>query len=52
MDWAAAALNKVCGNIDGIPVEIIGRNAYISNKRATGRAKDIADIEALGAQDS
>lgn len=25
-----------------------GRNDYIVNKRAVGRAKDLADIEALG----
>lgn len=52
MDWETAALNQVCGDIDGTPVQIIGRDAYISNKRATGRAKDIADIEALGAENS
>jgi hypothetical protein len=27
---------------------VIGRDAFIKNKRATGRAKDLGDIEALG----
>ena len=36
------------GAIDGIPVNIIDREDYIQNKRASGRAKDLADVEALG----
>jgi hypothetical protein len=31
-----------------IAVDVIGREAFIKNKRATGRAKDLGDIEALG----
>ncbi|HEX5108150.1 MAG TPA: hypothetical protein VFV95_06880 [Vicinamibacterales bacterium] len=30
-----------------IEVDFIGRTAFIRNKRATGRAKDLADIEGL-----
>ncbi len=33
---------------DGIDVDFIGREAFIKNKRATGRTKDLGDIEALG----
>ena len=33
---------------DGIEVDFIGREAFIKNKRATGRAKDLGDVEALG----
>jgi hypothetical protein len=29
-------------------VDVIGREAFIKNKRATGRAKDLGDIESLG----
>ena len=36
--------------IDGVPVFVIGREDYIANKKASGRAKDLADIEALGEQ--
>jgi len=32
---------------DGIPVQVIGREALLANKRATGRAQDLADIEVL-----
>lgn len=48
MPWETAAKHKENGEIDGIPVALIGRNDYIVNKRASGRAKDMADIEALG----
>ncbi|MBZ5620640.1 MAG: nucleotidyltransferase [Acidobacteriia bacterium] len=38
------------GDLDGIPVQFIGREAFLKNKRATGRLKDRADLEALGEQ--
>ena len=31
-----------------ITADVIGREAFIKNKRATGRARDLGDIEALG----
>jgi hypothetical protein len=31
-----------------VMVDVIGREAFIKNKRATGRAKDLGDIESLG----
>jgi hypothetical protein len=31
-----------------VTVDVIGRDAFIKNKRTTGRAKDLGDIEALG----
>lgn len=31
-----------------VPVSYIGREQYIINKRASGRKKDLADLEALG----
>ena len=48
MDWDTADLHKVSDKIDSIPVFVIGREDYITNKIASGRAKDLADIEALG----
>ncbi len=48
MDWDAAAIHKVPDEIDGVPVFVIGKEDYIANKKASGRAKDLADIEALG----
>jgi hypothetical protein len=35
------------GAIDAIAVNFIGREALIRNKRATGRPKDLIDVEAL-----
>ena len=31
-----------------VEVDVIGRDAFIQNKRATGRARDLGDIEAVG----
>lgn len=31
-----------------LTVDVLGREAFIKNKRATGRARDLGDIEALG----
>ena len=48
MDWETATIHKVSDEIDGVPIFVIGREDYIVNKRASGRAKDLADIESLG----
>ena len=34
--------------VDGLMVPFLGRAALVQNKRAAGRAKDLADLEALG----
>lgn len=34
--------------VDGLGIPVISRDDYLKNKRATGRLKDQADIEALG----
>jgi hypothetical protein len=34
-------------DFDGISVPVIGREALLANKRAAGRAKDLADVDAL-----
>jgi hypothetical protein len=39
---------RVPAELDGLPVHFIGREALIRNKRATARARDLADLEALG----
>ncbi len=38
----------VKGKYGDIPVKYIGRDEFILNKRATGRKKDMSDLEALG----
>ncbi len=35
------------GHLGEVPVSFIGRGAFLQNKRAAGRAKDLADIEAV-----
>jgi hypothetical protein len=34
--------------VAGVRVPVLGRTSFIRNKRATGRTKDLADLEALG----
>ncbi|MBW2167055.1 MAG: nucleotidyl transferase AbiEii/AbiGii toxin family protein [Deltaproteobacteria bacterium] len=48
ISWDEAFKECDTGNYDDISVYYIGRNHYILNKRASGRKKDIADLEALG----
>jgi hypothetical protein len=47
--WDHAWENKVSGRYGAVPIFVLGKNELISNKRATGRTKDLADLEALGA---
>ena len=39
--------SRVAATIDGIEVNLIGRDALIRNKRAAGRSKDLIDIDEL-----
>jgi hypothetical protein len=39
--------SRVSATLDGIEVNFIGREALIRNKRASGRPKDLIDVEAL-----
>ena len=48
--WEKANAGKVPGLYGDVPVFFLGRDDFIANKKATGRAKDAADIEALGGQ--
>ena len=48
VSWEKANLDKVPGQYDQTQVFFIGRDDFITNKKATGRKKDAADIEALG----
>ncbi len=48
VSWEEADAGKVMGRYGSAPVFFIGRTQLIANKRATGRLKDAADIEALG----
>ncbi|MCA9423452.1 MAG: hypothetical protein KC994_00190 [Candidatus Omnitrophica bacterium] len=46
--WDEASAGKVAGKFGNVPVDFLGRDQFIATKRATGRKKDLADIEALG----
>lgn len=46
--WEQAQAQKAAGTFGDVPVCYLGRNQYIINKRAIGRKKDLADLEALG----
>ena len=48
--WEEVFLGRVEGKYGGIPVAYIGREQFISNKKALGRKKDLADLEALGVE--
>lgn len=46
--WDEAQQGVETTSVEGQSVPVIGRAAFIANKRATGRATDLADIDALG----
>jgi hypothetical protein len=48
VSWEDAILDGPTAQFGDVPVRVIGYNAFIRNKHATGRKKDLADIEALG----
>ena len=48
VSWDEADAGRVSSTYGDVPVNYIGREQFISNKRATGRTKDLADLEALG----
>jgi hypothetical protein len=45
--FADAWPGRVRSSFGDVDVDFIGREAFIRNKRATGRTKDLADIEGL-----
>jgi len=48
VSWTDAIAGRVQSHYGDVPVNYIGRDQFILNKRATGRTKDLADLEALG----
>jgi hypothetical protein len=39
--------SRVPADLDGVPVYLVGKEELIRNKRASGRAQDLADLEHL-----
>ena len=48
VSWDEAFAGKTAGRYGDIPVDYIGCEQFITNKRAAGRQKDVADLEVLG----
>jgi len=48
LTFAQAWPGRIRAAFGPLKVDVIGRDAFIKNKRATGRARDLADIETLG----
>jgi predicted nucleotidyltransferase len=49
VDWDECWHSKVEGEMDGLPVFFLGRDACIKNKLASGRPQDLADVSRLKA---
>lgn len=47
VSWEEAWISKVPGIYGEVPVNFIGLEAFTNNKRATGRNKDLADLDAI-----
>jgi hypothetical protein len=47
IDFDEATRERVLVGVEGRAIPFIGRRALLANKRAAGRAKDLADVEAL-----
>lgn len=46
--WEQAQAHRQPAVFGDVPVAYIGRAEFVANKRASGRKKDLADLEALG----
>jgi hypothetical protein len=47
LDYHAATTDAVSGAYGDVPVRFLGRDALIRNKKASGRPKDLADVDLL-----
>lgn len=48
VSWEDACSSRVRGKYGDVTVFFIGREKFLENKRALGRLRDLADLEALG----
>ena len=51
VSWDEAFSDRVSGKYGDIQVHYIGREQFIINKKAVGRKRDLADLEALGEEE-
>lgn len=47
VDFDEAWDTRVVANVAGRPLTVLGREALLANKRATGRDKDLVDVKSL-----
>ena len=47
VDFETAWSSREVAQLDGVVVSIVGRDVLIANKRASGRPKDLADLDHL-----
>lgn len=47
MDFADALPRRMTIEVDGVPLQLISLDDFKANKRASGRLKDLADLESL-----
>ena len=47
VDFEEAWAGRICATVDGVTFGVLGLEELIRNKRATGRPKDLLDVEAL-----
>ena len=48
VSWEEAFSGRVAGKYGDLQIYYIGREQFIANKRAIGRKKDLADLDAIG----
>ena len=48
ISWEESFSNRSAGTYADLKVYYIGKTEFIRNKRATGRKRDLADLEAIG----
>jgi len=48
VDFDEVWATRVPSSLEGLPTSFISRECLIKNKKATARAQDLADVEALG----
>jgi predicted nucleotidyltransferase len=49
VEWEKAWAGRVQGEYGGLRVNFISKQDFIANKKSIGRNKDLADIDAIGA---
>lgn len=48
VSWEEASAGAAEGTYGQVPVRFLGRDQYVANKRASGRPRDLGDLELLG----